>query len=1857
MTPHASSRLRPALVAALLAAVACTQAHPGHMHRLIAKVAKETPTAATEPREANNADRQRAFFTYELLTDVALRCPTPNQARYIDEAYADHQLVTDAWGAPTVEQREEDRAATLTLLAGEVTPIDLEWTPEGPRLASPGAPINLARGLPRCVLLRITNRSPGVALQLAARRDRADEPFGHETTVLPGDTQGLLVELLVDDSEATVAGLCVERRDAATQQHRFQVPVTVVEPAVLRGVILDADRDRPWPGRLSVVGPDNQFRRGERYKHIETLCQKELLQFWQLGKHYQLPFFYSDGTFEVRVPPGDVEVTLERGFEHEIVTERVSVGPGETRELRLESGRFADMASRGWVSGDTHVHWVINQWDVDLPLDLLSVVQRAEGVRVANNLTLLQRGPTKAFINPQQAPMGTVASHSDAEFHVEMGEEYRNEDLYGHLCFLNLDWLVLPIGTGSIIAGPDALDYPTNKTAILACREQGGISIEAHGLGGNKDVPVNVAHGLTDSLDQMPVDEYYRFLDCGFHLPLTNGSDHPARVLGCARAYVRVDGPFTYDKWIEGVRDCRTFTTSGPLISLDVNGSEIGDTLDVSADTPIVITARAESRRPIELLQIVSNGEVIASKRLDAPRGELSITMPAGESRWVVARCGPPGEGYHAFNAVQTPEVAHTSAVYVDVDGAPRFYPPAAEVWIDRMRQHIRDIRAKGRFANDAQLTEAVSYVEEGIARFEALVAESAERAQQDSEPSRQVVALKPSERPKRIVLIPTALDHAWATHMYRRGCELLAACLNNHDGVEAIVSPEDDWPSDPALLEKADAVAFYSRPAADLLLAPERREQALRLMDRGVGLCAVHWATGTSDDRYGPEYLRLLGGWFSTAHAGLKVDKRPLRQVARTHPICRGWSPYELRDEFYLNLKFAEATQPVLQVEVDGVDQTVAWTMERPDGGRSFGTTLAHFHDNFAIEAFRRAIVNGLMWAAGAAVPAEGADVSLPEAALELPDPPPAEEPAAEPSPWPVATPVNRQPLLLQTMRLAEALDYIGNPLPDETRRALKELEASDADDVTVTARIERLLDPLCLAGVKIADGKIAAAEGGVERRLVEQGWRSFLVKVCNDARLTTRLHVESPNARSMPHAKAEDVASRWMGLTMFDGRPMQASLSGLPLEYRIVQVYSRDAGVAEASVEFSIDAEPGTRGRLVREWRFDDGTDGWVAANQCEVEARDGSLHVEGLGEDPFITCDVGGATGDLLLRFWAEADTDGIGQVFFWTEEQPWPDPNKVVTFALMPGSAQQYEAAFKVDGVLAGVRIDPNVKATKTRIDWIDLSYAHRRGETWCSLPMRFEAEPAVEVKVEVVDKHPGAAAAAFVVRDKLGRIYPEQSKRLAPDLFFHPQVYRMSGESFSLPPGEYDVEAWRGPESIRESKKLIVGDEPTKLTHEVRRWIDPSDHGWWSGDHHIHAAGCLHYQNPTQGIHPPDMMRQIMGEDLHVGCCLTWGPCFDYQKRFFTGADQDMVQYPYVIRYDVEVSGFGSHASGHLNLLRLKEQIYPGGDSKDHWPTLGLETLRWAKAQGAVTGTAHSGAGLTRYIDRLPYEDGPKGLPHFNVPAFDGIGANEYIVDATHELPGPLGVPEPALDFIATMNTPRLDEWNIWYHTLNCGYRVRASGETDFPCMSGERVGIGRVYVKVDGKLNYPDWVQGLQDGRSYVSDAKVHLMDFAATAGSDTVAVGQRGSELRLAGPATARFRADCAALLDPAQLGGNDADEVEIELIVNGYPAATKSIPADGSITEVEFEIDLERSSWVALRAFPHAHTNPIFVILDEKPVRASKASAEWCLRSVEQCWLMKRDTYAVEEQDAAKAAYDHAREAYARILAESPE
>ena len=289
-----------------------------------------------------------------------------------------------------------------------------------------------------------------------------------------------------------------------------------------------------------------------------------------------------------------------------------------------------------------------------------------------------------------------------------------------------------------------------------------------------------------------------------------------------------------------------------------------------------------------------------------------------------------------------------------------------------------------------------------------------------------------------------------------------------------------------------------------------------------------------------------------------------------------------------------------------------------------------------------------------------------------------------------------------------------------------------------------------------------------------------------------------------------------------------------------------------------------------------------------------------------------------------------------------------------------------------------------------------------------------------------------------------------------------------------------------------------------------------------------------------------------------------------------------------------------------------------------------------------------------------------------MPKFDGIGANEYIVTS----------PNGFCDFISTADTPPVWELNIWYHTLSCGLRSRISGETDFPCIYGDRVGIGRVYVKLppEERLDYDAWIRGVLDGRSYCGDGHSHILDLKA----NDVALGEPGSngkvsQLNLERPGKVKVTFDAAALLEEkpteeteeirherldqkpywhierARIG--DTRKVPVEVIVNGQPAARSEIVADGTTRPMTFEIDLAHSSWIAVRIFPSVHTNPIFVEIGGKPIRASRKSADWCRRAVDVCWQSKEGNIRQRERAAAKEAYDAARAYYDRVRAESVE
>lgn len=226
-----------------------------------------------------------------------------------------------------------------------------------------------------------------------------------------------------------------------------------------------------------------------------------------------------------------------------------------------------------------------------------------------------------------------------------------------------------------------------------------------------------------------------------------------------------------------------------------------------------------------------------------------------------------------------------------------------------------------------------------------------------------------------------------------------------------------------------------------------------------------------------------------------------------------------------------------------------------------------------------------------------------------------------------------------------------------------------------------------------------------------------------------------------------------------------------------------------------------------------------------------------------------------------------------------------------------------------------------------------------------------------------------------------------------------------------------------------------------------------------------------------------------------------------------------------------------------------------------------------------------------------------------------------------------------------------------------------SGETDFPCLSDERVGYARSYFKSKNAVNYNTYVEAIKAGRNYVSDGFSHIMNFSVNG----VEPGEKGSLLNLKSRQKVTVKADVVAYLSPEQDRGGEViakshldvfpcwnierarvkktRKVNVELIVNGLKVEAKEIEADGKVQPVLFSPEITEGSWVALRIYASAHTNPVYIDLNGKSVSVEK-SIDWCIKAVDKCWEKKHPQIRNEERGEAEKAYQTAKEWYQKKL-----
>jgi type 1 glutamine amidotransferase len=262
-------------------------------------------------------------------------------------------------------------------------------------------------------------------------------------------------------------------------------------------------------------------------------------------------------------------------------------------------------------------------------------------------------------------------------------------------------------------------------------------------------------------------------------------------------------------------------------------------------------------------------------------------------------------------------------------------------------------------------------------------------------------------KKDKRIVLVAGKPSHPTMMHEFNAGATLLKKCLDKVKGVEAVLYT-NGWPSDPHAFDEADAILLYMDGGGGHPAIQSNHLEVLdALMKKGVGLGCAHFAVEVPKDRGGKEFQDWIGGYYED-HYSCNPMWEPDYQTFPRHPVTRGVKPFQVRDEWYMHMRFRpemKGVTPILvakpsdkvrngpyvypagpypHIQADsGKDEIMMWVAERPDGGRGFGFTGGHNHVNWGNDNFRKVVLNALLWIAKADVPRGGVESTVSEAEL----------------------------------------------------------------------------------------------------------------------------------------------------------------------------------------------------------------------------------------------------------------------------------------------------------------------------------------------------------------------------------------------------------------------------------------------------------------------------------------------------------------------------------------------------------------------------------------------------------------------------------------------------------------------------------------------------------------------------------------------------------------------------------------------------------------------------------------------------------------------------------------------------------
>ncbi|MBI3865443.1 MAG: CehA/McbA family metallohydrolase [Planctomycetia bacterium] len=479
-------------------------------------------------------------------------------------------------------------------------------------------------------------------------------------------------------------------------------------PGILNISIIDAATKQRIPARVEVldrdgkgyiaetallIGGDCTDREVPSQNTLEQCLGELTPKFTSL--HTGTDQFFADGACRLPVPPGDYRIRVFRGLEYRVNSRELPVRPGQTHDVVVALKRWSNLAEKGWHSADSHLH--IGREFKELNPRICKFMQ-AEDINVGN---LIQWGNARHFHNARQYAFGPEGQYHEGDYWLASGQENPRTHFLGH---------TLTLGGGNPINVPDA--YLVYKNFWEESRRQNALSGYCHFAlrrGAEDGIILDLFDNLLTFIEIIQNERgiyqiWYDALNLGFRLVPIAGTDYPCGLTaqvtpGRERFYTRVEGPLTYDSWLEGIRRGRTFVTNGPLLEFTVSGKRIGDEIELSETGPVVIEASVRfdaERDNVEALEIVENGEVVRRFPRVGSAEEIRCRFERDidESSWLAVRASGRKRGelpsQRLADTQVAPSLAHSAPIYVTLKNAPvlgthRRVKFIAAAWLERL--------------------------------------------------------------------------------------------------------------------------------------------------------------------------------------------------------------------------------------------------------------------------------------------------------------------------------------------------------------------------------------------------------------------------------------------------------------------------------------------------------------------------------------------------------------------------------------------------------------------------------------------------------------------------------------------------------------------------------------------------------------------------------------------------------------------------------------------------------------------------------------------------------------------------------------------------------------------------------------------------------------------------------------------------------------------------------------------------------------------------------------------------------------------------------------------------------------------